>query len=71
MSFDTKGTAPGLVQPPLAEVKTINMRCRVDGCDSIQAIDVTPSSNAPGHNTYQCFKCKRTWGISIGGGVNF
>jgi hypothetical protein len=57
--------------PPTSPKKVVNIRCRQDGCDSITALDVTPEDNRKGHNMYACTKCKKTWGVHVGGGVNF
>jgi hypothetical protein len=69
MPIDPTGIKPGLV-PTAPPVKTIHLKCRRDGCDSILAIEMTNQNNAQGHHLYRCAKCNATWGIATGGSFN-
>jgi len=75
-NFDPSGTSPGVVSPQVQGPKTQSMRCRNEGCPSLQAVEITPELNrenagVPHHRTYQCIRCKHTWTMSVGGFVNF
>ena len=66
--IDPAGTAPGLVGTTAPEQKTLNMKCKNPGCDSIQVVEV---NIGPSHSrVYKCVKCHRSWGACVGGGVN-
>lgn len=65
MPIDPAGTKPGL-QPEAEKPKTVNIRCKRAGCDSIEAVLMTPP-NAQGRHLYRCAKCNMTWGIAVGG----
>lgn len=70
MSIDHAGTAPGL-SPKVEEVETVNMRCKSSPqCDSMLAVEMKHEGIAAGHRMYQCTKCKRSWGVAVGGSVN-
>lgn len=69
MPIDPKGTAPGVV-PSAAEPEHIHMSCKSEDCDSIMAIEMKVPNQSPSERLYQCVKCKRTWGIAVGGSVN-
>lgn len=76
MTFDPKGTTPGLAQSAPLEPKVIHLKCRRDGCTSIRAIEINQGQQVEGtgaaHNRlYQCVECKHTWPMSVGGSVNF
>jgi len=66
--IDPAGTTPGLVGQA-QEQKTVNMKCKNGGCDSITAVEVILP--VPSHQrVYRCTKCHRSWGATVGGGVN-
>lgn len=66
MPIDPAGTKPGLTPEP-EKPKTISLRCRRGGCDSIQAVEMTGGQNSQGRHLYRCVKCNATWGIATGG----
>ncbi len=63
------GTAPGLQSPTKPAPKTVNLKCRNQGCGGVTAIEVIGSQegNAPSNRVYQCTECQGTWGVSAGG----
>ena len=76
MGVDFSGTkrgtsgAAGVVEPKMQHLK-----CRKDGCKSIQALEMAPAANitgsgVPHHRTYMCVECKTVWTMSVGGFVN-
>lgn len=74
-NFDPAGTSPGLTGASAPQPKVHHMKCREEGCPSLQAIEITPpvsreNAGAPHHRTYQCLRCKNTWTMSVGGFVN-
>lgn len=76
MSVDEKGVQPGL-QSQTPRPKTVNMKCRIEGCSGVEATEITPSAGDPAnasaaHNrTYQCTKCRATYTLPVGGYVGF
>lgn len=70
MSIDLEGTTPGLA-PATTPQKVLNMRCRNERCDSIEAVEV-PVESLPhaGHRVYRCLKCGHTRPLSVGGHLN-
>lgn len=74
MSFDPKGTQPGL-SGPAQEPKTVHMKCRTENCDSVRAQEVVahngqPNTGAAHNRMYRCVKCNGTWATSVGGHVS-
>lgn len=69
MTFDPKGTTPGLASKGAAQDKTVNMKCRsTKGCESVEAVEInTESLGQHGNRLYRCVQCGHTWGISLGG----
>jgi len=66
--IDPAGTTPGLVGQ-VEEPKKLNMKCKNAGCDSIQVVEVVLP--VPSHQrAYRCVKCHRSFGATVGGGVN-
>lgn len=75
MSFDPKGTAPGLIPATEKPVKILHMKCRKEDCRSMQATEVSSSSpvesaGAPHFRIYRCAECGSTWNAAVGGFVN-
>ncbi len=75
MSFDPRGTAPGLMPEAKPEPKVQHMKCRNQNCSSIQAVEISTGSSPEGagaaHNRlYQCVACKHTWTLGVGGAVS-
>lgn len=75
MPIDPTGTQPGL---PTAQDsrKKVGIKCRVQGCDSIEAFEVSLGASqgergAPSQRVYQCCKCSTTWGLTVGGHFAF
>jgi hypothetical protein len=68
MPIDPAGTIPGLKEKS-KEIPTVHVRCRNSGCDSILAIEIEIPGQKGGSHLYQCCKCKRTWGVAMGGSV--
>ena len=66
MPIDPAGTKPGLASPAPEEPKTVHIKCKRPGCDSIKAIEMT-NPNPQGRHLYRCAKCNTTWGIATGG----
>lgn len=68
MSFDPKGTAPGLAAGAKAEPTLHNMKCRKQGCNGMQAVAI----EIPGQTSrmYRCSTCNHTWGLNVGGAFN-
>lgn len=69
MPIDPAGTQPGLAAAPPEEPKTIHLRCKNQGCDSILAIEMT-EANAQGRHLYRCCKCSHIHGVMTGGSIN-
>jgi DNA-directed RNA polymerase subunit M/transcription elongation factor TFIIS len=70
MSVDPKGLQPGLSQPEPAKPKTIAMRCKMEGCDSREVVEVLPSKTPTGashQRIYQCVECHNSWSVEVGG----
>jgi len=67
MPIDPTGTKPGVVPAP-PELKTVNMKCRRNGCDSIRAYVMDIGASPV--RMYRCAECHHTWGINPGGAVN-
>lgn len=70
MTFDPKGTTPGL-DPAQSKDKTVNMKCKK--CPSMDAVvvDIGGDGSSASHNRlYRCVKCNYSWGVSVGGNVN-
>lgn len=65
MSFDPKGTSPGLA-PTGPKLKTVNLKC--PKCDSIEALEM-PIEVAPhiGQRLYTCAKCGHPQALRVGG----
>ena len=69
MPIDPAGTAPGIT-PKVEEPPVHNMRCKsYPQCDSMTAIEMKHPGLPAGSRMYQCTKCKRSWGIPVGGSV--
>lgn len=66
MPIDPAGTKPGLAPAAPEEPKTVNLRCKAIGCDSIKATEMT-TPNAQGRHLYRCVKCNHVWGLATGG----
>lgn len=73
MSIDPKGMQPGIT-PETPPQKVVDVKCRVQGCDSTRAIEISLSQTssgkdggAPSNRMYQCTKCHSTWGLPVGG----
>lgn len=70
MPIDPAGTTPGL-SPSTEEPESLNMRCKsFPQCDSMLAIEMTHAGIPAGRRMYQCVKCKRSWGVPVGGSVD-
>jgi len=69
MPIDHAGTKPGLT-PQEEEPEQFNMRCKsYPECDSMLVIEMKHPGIPPGSRMYQCCKCKRTFGMAVGGAV--
>jgi hypothetical protein len=69
MPIDPAGTKPGL-KHNVPEPKRHNMRCRnSSNCDSMEVVEI--NANTPGRRIYRCVKCNVTWGVPVGGSVDF
>ena len=66
--IDPAGTTPGLAGNQAPEQKTVTMKCKNEGCSSIEAVEV--NIGQPHARVYRCVKCHRSWGINVGGSVN-
>jgi hypothetical protein len=70
---DQAGTTPGITSK--LQPKKVAIKCRVSGCDSVEAVEVFGSAQsevgAPSQRVYQCVKCQGTWGLTIGGYFSF
>lgn len=69
--FDTGGVRPGLT-PDTPKEKVINLKCRNEHCDSFEAMEI--QLTAPSHHgqrLYRCKKCNHSWGVSLGGYLDF
>lgn len=74
MSFDHKGTQPGLSGTSSEEPKVLHLKCRREGCKSMSATEIGSQDQAQNvgaaHNRmYRCTECGTTWGVSTGGYV--
>jgi hypothetical protein len=74
MTFDPKGTQPGLANQGAKEPPLVHMKCRQEDCDSMRAQEIPVQSGMPNagaaHNRmYRCVKCANTWSMSVGGYV--
>ena len=65
MPIDPAGTKPGLA-PQEPEIKTVNVRCKRSGCDSIEAVEMS-GPYPMGRHLFRCAKCNMTWGVAVGG----
>lgn len=75
MSFDQKGTQPGLFSVQKAEIETFNMKCPRVGCASTVATEMNATGNlpnigAPHNRLYRCMECNHTWTLGVGGYVS-
>lgn len=75
MSFDPKGTEPGLTSASSKQAEILHMKCRKENCKSLRATEVTQTSNvenagAPNLRIYRCAECGSTWSVAVGGFVN-
>jgi hypothetical protein len=68
MPIDPASTKPGL-KPQPEEPKTLNMRCKNKGCDSMEVHEMPMPANT-GRHIYRCIKCHTTWGVVTGGSVD-
>jgi transposase-like protein len=66
MPVDPTGTQPGLATKEPETPKTVHLRCKHPGCDSIEAVEIT-GPNSQGRHLYRCVKCNHPWGIATGG----
>lgn len=76
MSFDTKGTQPGLAGAKPEEPKVMHIKCKRDGCKSMRATEIggqnsLENAGASHNRIYRCLECNTTWGVSTGGYVSF
>lgn len=69
MPIDETGTAPG-VPPRVEEEKSIHLRCKRDGCDSILAVEIK-IPGLEGRHMYRCVACKHTHTVVTGGTFNY
>lgn len=69
MAIDETGTNTGL-PPKEVEEKSIHLRCKRDGCDSILATEVK-IAGLEGRHMYRCTKCKHTHVVMTGGTFNY
>lgn len=70
MPIDPAGTTPGLAAPLASAPPTVHIRCKRNGCDSINAIEVKHPGSPSGRRLYQCVKCRTSWGVNTGGPVD-
>jgi len=75
MTFDPKGTEPGLASNTEAPTKLISMKCRREQCPGTQVTEVAISptlehAGVPHNRIYRCVKCGTTWNASVGGYVS-
>lgn len=68
MPIDPTGTKPGLVEQP-EEAPKLNMRCKAEGCDSIQVTELKIQGQAAGTRLYKCCKCPKVTAITVGGSI--
>jgi hypothetical protein len=68
MAVDPTGTTPGLKETEETP-EEVHMRCKNPECDSILAVEMKIPGQTGGRRMYQCCKCKRTWGVPVGGSV--
>jgi hypothetical protein len=71
MAIDPTGTRPGLQENAPKPPEEIHIRCKSGNCDSILAIELKIAGIIGPRRMYQCVKCKRTWGVPVGGSVEF
>ena len=76
MTFDPKGTEPGLAATAQEKINIIHLKCRSERCNSMQATEIVQPVNmenagAPHNRVYRCVKCGVTWSASVGGYVSF
>jgi DNA-directed RNA polymerase subunit M/transcription elongation factor TFIIS len=72
MSFDPKGTQPGLSNDSPAEPKILHIKCRRPECKSMRATEIGAQNQAehngvPHNRIYRCVECGNTWGVNTGG----
>ncbi len=65
MPIDPSGTTPGLM-PAGDKPKTVAIRCKRNGCDSIEAVEMPMPGNS-GARLYRCAKCHQAHGVQTGG----
>jgi DNA-directed RNA polymerase subunit M/transcription elongation factor TFIIS len=75
MTFDPKGTQPGLSTTQAEEPKILHMKCRRDGCKSMRATEIgnqnqSENVGATHNRMYRCTDCGTTWGVSTGGFIS-
>lgn len=69
MPIDPTGTAPGIL-PEKPEQKKVFMKCKRNGCDSMEAIEM--NVGAPlGQHLYRCAKCHHPHAIATGGTFSY
>jgi hypothetical protein len=66
MPIDQTGTAPGIVSQPEEQPK-LNMRCKADGCDSMQVTEMRIPGHTGATRLYKCCKCPKVSAITVGG----
>lgn len=66
MPIDQTGTAPGLT-PSVEEAPKLNMRCKAQGCNSMQVTEMKVPGIPAGTRLYQCCKCHRVTSVAVGG----
>lgn len=72
MTFDPKGTAPGL-SPQAPKEEKVNLKCQK--CPSMVAVIMKIGEDHGGgpvspHRLYRCVQCNFTWGLNVGGAFN-
>ena len=71
MSIDHSGTAPGLVPSAKVQDAKVNMRCKGEGCDSMEAVEIKiEGQEHSGQRVYRCVKCSRPASVQVGGHIN-
>lgn len=68
--IDPTGTQPGVVRTE-EEPKPVDMKCKNPNCDSILATELKTPGVGRGQHLFQCVKCKQSWSVSVGGGVDW
>jgi len=71
MPVDPKGTAPGLQPVAPNELPKVHIKCKNQSCSSIVAIEIKAGGQSGPRRLYQCVSCKTTWGVPVGGSVEF